>query len=50
MRDRQHLCNIIDAYRSMGFKTALDDFGNGYANLDLLTDLAPDKLKSIANW
>lgn len=45
VRDRQHLCNIIDAYRSMGFKTALDDFGNGYANLDLLTDLAPDKLK-----
>nr|WP_295711986.1 EAL domain-containing protein [uncultured Halomonas sp.] len=45
VRDRQHLCNIIDAYRSMGFKTALDDFGNGYANLDLLTELTPDKLK-----
>ncbi|ATH77871.1 EAL domain-containing protein [Halomonas sp. NyZ770] len=45
VRDRQHLCNIIDAYRNMGFKTALDDFGNGYANLDLLTVLAPDKLK-----
>ncbi|AQU83412.1 MAG: EAL domain-containing protein [Halomonas sp.] len=45
VRDRQHLRNIIDAYRSMGFKTALDDFGNGYANLDLLTDLTPDKLK-----
>lgn len=45
VRDRQHLYNIIDAYRSMGFKTALDDFGNGYANLDLLTDLAPDKIK-----
>lgn len=45
VRDRQHLSNIIHAYRSMGFKTALDDFGNGYANLDLLTDLTPDKLK-----
>ncbi|WP_235041411.1 EAL domain-containing protein [Vreelandella profundi] len=45
VQNRQHLCNIIDAYRSMGFKTALDDFGNGYANLDLLTDLTPDKLK-----
>ncbi|SDN42680.1 EAL domain-containing protein [Vreelandella arcis] len=45
VRDRQHLCNIIDAYRSMGFTTALDDFGNGYANLDLLTDLAPDNIK-----
>lgn len=45
VRDRQHMCNIIDEYRNMGFKTALDDFGNGYANLDLLTDLAPDILK-----
>lgn len=45
VQDRQHMCNIIDAYRSMGFKTALDDFGNGYANFDLLTDLTPDKLK-----
>jgi len=43
--DRQHLRNIIDAYRAMGFTTALDDFGNGYANLDLLTDLTPDRLK-----
>jgi EAL domain-containing protein (putative c-di-GMP-specific phosphodiesterase class I) len=43
--DRQHLRNIIDAYHAMGFSTALDDFGNGYANLDLLTDLHPDRLK-----
>lgn len=45
VKDRAHLRNILGAYRSMGFKTALDDFGNGYANLDLLTDLTPDKLK-----
>ncbi|WP_252106831.1 MULTISPECIES: EAL domain-containing protein [unclassified Halomonas] len=45
VKDRQHLSDIIDAYRSMGFETALDDFGNGYANLDLLTELAPNKLK-----
>ncbi|SHE53939.1 EAL domain, c-di-GMP-specific phosphodiesterase class I (or its enzymatically inactive variant) [Modicisalibacter ilicicola DSM 19980] len=43
--DRRHLRDIIDTYRSMGFATAIDDFGNGYANLDLLTDLRPDKLK-----
>lgn len=43
--DRQHLRNIVNAYRSMGFKTALDDFGSGYANLDMLTDLTPDTLK-----
>ncbi|WP_227367667.1 EAL domain-containing protein [Halomonas sp. M20] len=43
--DHQHLRNIIDTYRNMGFTTAIDDFGAGYANLDLLTDLYPDKLK-----
>jgi len=43
--DRTHLRNIIDSYRRMGFTTSLDDFGNGYANLDLLTDLRPDTLK-----
>ncbi|MCE8014880.1 EAL domain-containing protein [Halomonas sp. MCCC 1A17488] len=41
----QHLRNIIEAYRNMGFKTALDDFGNGFANLDLLVELEPDRLK-----
>ncbi|UYG02048.1 EAL domain-containing protein [Halomonas sp. LR3S48] len=41
----QHLGNIIEAYRSMGFVTALDDFGNGFANLDLLVELHPDRLK-----
>lgn len=45
VRDRQHLRSIIEAYRAMGFATALDDFGNGYANLDLLTDLTPGRLK-----
>lgn len=43
--DQAHLKHIIDSYRSMGFTTALDDFGNGYANLNLLTQLEPDKLK-----
>lgn len=43
--DRMHMRNIIESYREMGFTTSLDDFGNGYANLDLLTDLRPDTLK-----
>ncbi|WP_148253573.1 EAL domain-containing protein [Aidingimonas lacisalsi] len=45
VEDRQHMRNIVDTYRGMGFTTAIDDFGNGFANLDLLTDLRPDKLK-----
>ncbi|MDK9686736.1 EAL domain-containing protein [Halomonas sp. LC1] len=43
--DRAHMRSIIDCYRRMGFTTSLDGFGNGYANLDLLTDLRPDTLK-----
>ncbi|MCK2045515.1 MULTISPECIES: EAL domain-containing protein [Chromohalobacter] len=43
--DRAHLRKIIDTHRQMGFTTALDDFGKGHANLDLLVDLRPDKLK-----
>lgn len=43
--DQRHLRDIIDTYRRLGFATALDDFGNGYANLDLLTVLRPDRLK-----
>jgi len=45
VRDRAHMQNIINAYRAMGFTTALDDFGAGYANLGLLVDLHPDVLK-----
>ena len=45
VNDRKHMRNIIESYREMGFTTSLDDFGNGYANLDLLTDLQPDTLK-----
>jgi len=43
--DRRHLKRIVDHYHQMGFSTALDDFGAGYANLDLLTELHPDTLK-----
>lgn len=45
VRDRRHLQNIVEAYTAMGFATALDDFGAGYANLDLLVDLQPDVVK-----
>lgn len=45
IQDRSHVRGIIDAYRRMGFRVALDDFGTGHANLDLLTELHPDKLK-----
>lgn len=45
VRDTRHLTNIVREYRRMGFLTALDDFGSGYAGLGLLADLQPDILK-----
>ena len=43
--DRDHLKSIITAYRKHGFKTALDDFGAGYAGISLLADFQPDIIK-----
>lgn len=45
IEDTQHLINIIDCYRSLGFRTAIDDFGAGYAGLNLLTEYQPDYIK-----
>ncbi len=43
--DRQHLVNIFSAYRRMGFRTAIDDFGAGYAGLNLLAEYQPHIIK-----
>lgn len=43
--DHAHLSNIIAAYKAMGFKTALDDFGAGFSNLTLLARFQPDIIK-----
>ncbi|THF48648.1 EAL domain-containing protein [Allorhizobium terrae] len=43
--DTDHLLKILTAYRAMGFKTAIDDFGAGYAGLTLLTRFQPDVVK-----
>lgn len=43
--DPGHVRAIIDAYRALGFATALDDFGAGYAGLGLLADVATDLVK-----
>jgi len=45
MTDTAHVRNIIQAYRRMGFTTALDDFGAGYAGLSLLSEFQPDLIK-----
>lgn len=43
--DTDHILNILRSYRAMGFQTAIDDFGAGYAGLTLLADFTPDLIK-----
>lgn len=43
--DPAHLVSIIEAYRRHGFRTAIDDFGAGYAGLNLLAEFQPDLIK-----
>ncbi|MCX8069620.1 MAG: EAL domain-containing protein [Thermodesulfovibrionales bacterium] len=45
VQDINHLKSILDFYRNKGFKTALDDFGSGYASLKMLELLEADYVK-----
>ncbi len=42
---REHLLNIFREYRRFGLQTAIDDFGAGFAGLDLLAEFQPDIVK-----
>jgi len=43
--DTTHVLNILNTYREIGFKTAIDDFGAGHAGVGLLTKFQPDIVK-----
>ena len=43
--DTDHLKNIVECYRKMGFGTAIDDFGAGHAGLGLLAKFQTDYIK-----
>jgi EAL domain-containing protein (putative c-di-GMP-specific phosphodiesterase class I) len=45
IRDTPHLVRIVNDYQSRGFMTAIDDFGAGYAGLNLLAEFQPDIVK-----
>lgn len=45
VQDRPHLVNIFREYGKFGFSTAIDDFGAGYAGLNLLSEYQPDIVK-----
>lgn len=43
--DHAHLLSIIREYQRLGFQTAIDDFGAGYAGLNLLAEMQTDFIK-----
>lgn len=43
--DGPWLAQILREYKRCGFKTAIDDFGAGYAGMKLLADFQPDFIK-----
>jgi len=45
VKDHNHLKNIFIEYKKQNFTTAIDDFGAGYAGLNLLADWQPDVIK-----
>ena len=43
--DIDHLKNILNYYKEKGFQYALDDVGEGYSTIEMLTDLQPHYMK-----
>lgn len=43
--DGKWLAEVLAEYKRIGFKTAIDDFGAGFAGLNLLADFQPDIVK-----
>jgi EAL domain-containing protein (putative c-di-GMP-specific phosphodiesterase class I) len=43
--DRGHLFSILEHYRSLGWRVALDDVGAGWSSLSLLAAVRPDVVK-----
>ena len=43
--DRGHLVSVLEHYRSLGWRVALDDVGAGWSSLSLLAAVRPDVVK-----
>ena len=43
--DRGHLVTVLEHYRSLGWRVALDDVGAGYSSLSLLAAVRPEVVK-----
>jgi len=47
--DHAHFAALLNEYRGMGIKLAIDDFGAGYSGLNLLAAFQPDQVKIDMN-
>ncbi len=47
--NQQRFTDLMDVYRGLGMRLAIDDFGSGYSGLNLLADFQPDQLKLDKN-
>lgn len=45
LTDNRQLVHLIRMYKEFGFQTAIDDFGSGYAGLNLLVEYCPNWIK-----
>lgn len=45
VNDGKWLAQVLNEYQRIGFMTAIDDFGAGFAGLNLLADFHPDIIK-----
>ncbi|WP_198321036.1 EAL domain-containing protein [Azohydromonas aeria] len=45
VKDAAWYAEVMREYKRIGFQTAIDDFGAGYAGLSLLSDFVPDIVK-----
>jgi EAL domain-containing protein (putative c-di-GMP-specific phosphodiesterase class I) len=45
MGSPDHVSAIIDTYKQIGFKVAIDDFGAGHSGLDMFARFVPDEIK-----
>jgi blue light- and temperature-responsive anti-repressor len=49
IHDHMHFAALLNEYRGMGIKLAIDDFGAGYSGLNLLAEFQPDHVKIDMN-
>jgi EAL domain-containing protein (putative c-di-GMP-specific phosphodiesterase class I) len=45
IEDAEHVKKVVEYYRSLGFQTAIDDFGAGFSGLGLLANFQTDIVK-----